>query len=498
MRSGIVIRFVMPSALRYTAACVALPLLLCCTVGDENVAMPNVVIILADDLGYGDLSVYGGSLPTPNIDRLAEQGVLFTDGYASASVCRPSRVTLLTGRYPQRGGYDFNQSVMTGLLPKETTLGELLRDTGYATAFIGKWHLGTAPRSRPMMEGFDTFFGFLDMSMYVDPRDPGVKSWVPGRRGIPRWGVQLLRGNEPVKEKEYLTDALTREALSFIDAHRDTPFLLMVSHLAPHIPLQATKSMLDDHRDIASGPRQIYAAMLSSLDDGVGAIVDRLDDLGLTKRTLLIFTSDHGCLFYKDRICSNGPFAGGKRDQREGGLRVPMLARWPGQLPAGRIYQHPVFMADVFATAAAAAGADTSGLEIDGVDLLPYLTGSSEEAPHARLHWRTGPNWAIREGRWKMWRVNLTSRALRPGARTGAVYQNYESPSGSPAGQLTVLYDLSEDPGEKHNLAASHPEIVKRLEQAHASWAADLPPPQSNSNLGVSTRIHGELVELIF
>ena len=497
---------------------------------------PNIVFVFADDLGIGDLSVYGGEvINTPNIDQLAATGVRFTQGYMTHAVCSPSRAGLLTGRYQQRHGWEFNpagRDVDNGMSVDERTMADVLKADGYATGLIGKWHLGygaigEALRSaanepieryevagsnpgaqqddhHPLARGFDEYFGVLaGGSNYIDPAVPGVEYVAIGPTRHPRPArIAVFRGREIVEVEDYLTDVFTDEAVAFIDRHRDEPFFLFLSHTTPHTPLQATAKYLDRYRHIDNKAKRIYSAMVSSLDDSVGAVVEKLRAIGQLDNTLIVFSSDNGCMGGNYRLtegmCSNAPHAGYKRYHQEGGIRVPLIMNWPAALPAGTVYEQPVISLDLLATFSAAAGQGTT--TEDSVNLLPYLTGEMDGAPHEYLYWRAGPTIAIRDERWKLIRYNkpsLSKADLRDDGRLQPPPDGWGTDS--PDGQLTLLFDLTSDPGETENLAAEHPAIVTRLEQAHADWAtglADTPIlPAVRSTL---VDIHGDTVQLFF
>jgi arylsulfatase B len=338
----------------------------------------------------------------------------------------------MTGRYQTRFGYEFNPigarnaDPSVGLPASQVTLAQLLHDAGYTTALFGKWHLGGTAAYHPLRRGFDEFFGFLhEGHFYVPPPYRNVTTMLR-RRTLPdggqgRWSRDnliysthmghdeppydadnpILRGGQPVEENRYLTDALTREAVDFIDRNANKPFFLYVAYNAVHSPLQGAEAYMDRFAHIEDIHRRIFAAMLSNLDDSVGAVLNKLRDEGLERRTLVFFLSDNGGPT-RELTSSNLPLRGGKGDMYEGGIRVPFLARWTGHLPAGQVYHHPVISLDVYATAAAAAGADLPGESIDGVDLVPYLTQANPGRPHDVLFWRAGSRTAIRQGDWKL------------------------------------------------------------------------------------------------
>jgi arylsulfatase A-like enzyme len=463
---------------------------------------PNVVFVFADDLGIGDLGVYGSEvIETPNIDAMAAAGVRFSQGYVSHPVCSPSRAGLLTGRYQQRHGWEFNpagRDPNAGMSADEETFADAMRERGYATGMVGKWHLGYKGPHHPMSRGFDEYFGVLaGGSIFIDTSLPGVES-IGNRAPTRQFPHEVYAGKETVVVEEYLTDRFTTEAVEFIDRHKDEPFLLYLSHTTPHTPLQATKQYLDRYRHIEDKGTRIYAAMVSSLDDSVGAVITKLKEIGQYENTLLVFLSDNGCAGYINGACSNGPHAGFKRYHQEGGIRVPFIMSWPAAIPAGQVYDHPVISLDLLATFTGAAG-DAQTTE-DSVNLLPYVTGKQSGAPHEYLYWRAGPTKAIRDDRWKLIqykRSPLTRADLRADGRLEPPSDGW--PKDAPDGYVTLLYDLSADPGETANLAGSKPEIVNRLAEEHARWDAGLTDeqilPAVRSTLA---EMDGETVQLIF
>ena len=464
-------------------------------------AQPNIVVILADDLGYGDIGVNGGEvIATPHIDALASRGVRLTQGYVSHPVCSPSRAGLMTGRYQQRHGWEFNpagRDRAAGMSTEERTLATAMRAAGYRTGLVGKWHLGSQPEHHPVNRGFDEFFGFVGGgSVYVDIDLPGVES-LGGRRA--GQSTTMLRGlGQEVEVDEYLTDRFTAEAVDFIDRHADVPFLLFLSHKTPHTPLQATAKYINRYRHIDDTATRIYAAMVASLDDSVGAVVAALNRAGLRNDTLIVFLSDNGCADYIDGGCSNGPLRGHKRYFQEGGVRVPFIVSWPDRLPEGSVFDHPASALDLMDTFLAAAGHDE--VSDDSVNLLPYLDGTDSEAPHDYLFWRAGPNLAVRDDRWKLIRYNrtdLTREDLGGSGRLDPPEGGW--PTDSPHGQVTLLYDLANDPSETVNYAAGRPDVVERLTEAWNRWnafnTAEAILPASRSTLA---EFHGEIVQLVF
>ncbi len=414
-------------------------------------ARPNVVAILADDLGYADVGFQGcKDIPTPHIDSLARSGVRCTSGYVSGPYCSPTRAGLLTGRYQQRFGHEFNpgNGPDAGLPLSETTIADRLKAAGYVTGLVGKWHLGNAPKFHPQKRGFDEFFGFLG----------GAHPYLPGR------GAPIYRGTEVVHEKEYLTDAFAREAVAFIDRHKAKPFFLYLAFNAVHTPMQATEPRLKRFEAIAEKPRRTYAAMTAAMDEAVGRVLGKLRSAGLEEDTLIFFFSDNGGPTMRGTTINasrNTPLRGSKRTTLEGGIRVPFVVRWKGKLPAGKVYDLPVIQLDVLPTALAAAGvAVRPEWQLDGVDLLPYLGGRNGSPPHETLYWRLGQQTAIRRGDWKLVRYDSTVDG-EPGRVTPA-----------------RLYDLARDVGEANDLAAKQPERARELEAAWRKWSDQLARPR--------------------
>lgn len=467
---------------------------------DPAARPPNVVFILADDLGYGDLGAYGSTIiDTPHIDALAASGVRFEAGYVTAAVCSPSRAGLMTGRYPQRHGYEFNgMGRAFGLSLDETTLAEVMGSAGYATGAVGKWQLGWEGGMHPLDRGFDEFFGMQSGSIFIEPSAEGVENWNPQPISETRQRP-IFRGREVVEETEYLTEVLTREALDFIDRHHEEPFFLYLAHYTPHVPLQATAKYLDRYRHIEDQKTRIFAAMVSSLDDSVGEVMARLREHGLEEDTMIVFLSDNGCALYVDGACTNGPLRGGKRWFFEGGIRVPFLLSWPAGVEPGQVYEPAVSSLDLLPTFAAAGGAPLPEKPLDGVDLLPYLRGEVDGVPHETLFWRAGPNRAVRRGDWKLWQVNRASEeqvASLP--LLGALFPAWEAPHGSPLGQLNRLHDLENDLGERIPLAGDEQAVLDELRRALDAWEGELVEPRWWSNRGTAGMVDDEAIELIF
>jgi len=487
---------------------VLLPLLIAgCSVSpieEETLPQPpNIVVFLADDLGYNDVGVYGAQrIETPNIDQLARDGVRLTDGYVSAAVCSPSRAGLQTGRYQSRFGYEFNPSghdTVLGLPTDQATLGEMMKEAGYVTGLIGKWHLGKSDEHHPLNRGFDEYYGILSgASSYIDSRREGVQSWPARNAPTTRSdGNAIYDGFNKIEVEEYLTDVFAEKAVDFIARHSDERFFLMLTPNAPHGPFQATKEYTDRYRDIEEDGPRIYAAMVSSLDDYVSDVLAELCKHGLEENTLVVFFSDNGCVKYLSQdVCSNDPLCGSKRFHLEGGIRIPFIFKWPAELPKGTEYEQPVIALDLYSTFAAAAG---SGARTqDSVNLLPYLRGEDSGAPHEFLFWRAKPSMAVRWGKWKMWKVNKTNLSFDDLNLNTRRLPRVDYPGDSPLGQITVLYDLSVDIGEETNVVDQHPEIVERLERELQSWNSELAEPIWLSNRSTLYELHGQMVQLFF
>ena len=461
-------------------------------------AQPNVVLILADDLGYGDIGANGGeTIATPHIDALATRGVRLTQGYVSHPVCSPSRAGLMTGRYQQRHGWEFNpagRDRTSGMSKGEQTIADAMRSAGYHTGLVGKWHLGSRPQHHPINRGFDEFFGFVGGgSIFIGPSVPGVESWGSVRDGPNTMGRGL---DEEVVVTEYLTDRFTAEAVDFIERRSGAPFFLFLSHKTPHTPLQATARYLDRYRHIDHDATRIYAAMVASLDDSVGAVVGALERQGIREQTLIVFLSDNGCAEYVADACSNAPLRGHKRYFHEGGVRVPFIVSWPDRLPEGTVFEHPASSLDLMDTFLGAAGQGEVG--DDSVNLVPYLDGTDGGAPHDYLFWRAEPNWAVRDERWKLIRYNRSD--LRKQDHPGRLDPPEEGwPNDSPSGQITLLYDLRNDPSETVNYAAGRPDVVGRLTEAWVRWnAGNAAEPILPADRSILAEFHGETVQLLF
>lgn len=451
---------------------------------------PNVVVILADDLGYADISSYGGTrISTPNIDRIANSGVIFTDGYAAAPVCSPSRAGLNTGRHPDRFGFEFNNGPAQrdieqnlGLPAQEITLAAALKQQGYRAGLVGKWHLGSNDDYYPTNRGYDEFVGLLTgATSYMNPAHPdeifvevpGSNARPPAKRNPPN---KIYEGPDrtPVEnEDRYLTEYFGERAVDFIqrNAPNETPYFLYAAFNAPHDPLQTTKKYWDRFPQIEDPGMRVYASMVSALDDQVGAILDAVEASGENDNTIVYFMSDNGCAAYIQGICACEPLRGGKLSHYEGGTRVPFMMRWPDKLEAGQVYRNVVSTMDVFTTTLVAGGGKLPEDRVfDGVDLMPFVTGANVGIPHDMLAWRRSPHASIRKGDWKLWK--------------------------SLDGKFTLLFNLKDDLNETTNLAEKEPEKLKELSDAFDQWAKDLRDPAWPSRPFVNYEVCGTPFEL--
>jgi arylsulfatase A-like enzyme len=404
---------------------------------------PNILFIVGDDMGYADVGFHGcQDIPTPHLDALAKASVRCTNGYVSGPYCSPTRAGLMTGRYQTRFGHEFNAGgAGTGLPLSETMIAARLKTAGYKTGLVGKWHLGSEDKYHPQNRGFDEFFGFLG----------GAHDYFADQG--------ILRGHEPVDEKEYLTDAFGREAVAFIDKHKSDTWFLYLAFNAVHTPMQADDPRLAKFAHISDKQRRTYAAMMSAMDDAIGRVRKKLDDTGLTQNTLVTFISDNGGPTMPGvtvNASSNRPLRGSKRTTLEGGVRVPYLVSWPGHVNPG-VYDKPVIQLDLTATALTAAGAAIQpSWKLDGVDLVPFLGGKNAAAPHDALYWRFGQQMAIRDGDFKLVRYDTNADTL-----TGA--------GGQPVSPAR-LYRLSDDIGESKDLAAAMPDKLNDLQAKWDAW----------------------------
>ncbi len=419
---------------------------------------PNVIIILTDDQGYADVGFNGCTeIPTPNIDAIARRGVRFTNGYVSFSVCSPSRAGLLTGRYQSRFGYDRNPLYVAddekmGLPLKEQTLANMLEPANYKSMIIGKWHLGAHPSLHPLKRGFTDFYGFLGGGHRYMPGEWTIQNGAEAGDEGESYRTKLVRNYTVVEEKEYLTDALSREAESFIGKNKQQPFLLYLAYNAPHNPLQATQKYLDRFAHINDPKRKTYAAMVSAVDDGVGRVMNALYRNGLEKNTMVFFLSDNGGP-EEDNGSDNGVLRGGKGSLFEGGIRVPFAMQWIGHVPENTVYTKPVISLDIFATAIANIdGAAKPANKIDGVNLLPYLNQTISSAPHDWLFWR---------------HFDKNTFAVVSAGNKKLLKQK----------EASLLYDLQKDIGESKPLGDAEKDLPDSMNKKSMQWSSELQPP---------------------
>jgi arylsulfatase A-like enzyme len=424
-------------------------LLLVGPAGAAETAKPNVIVFLSDDVGYGEYGFQGNTeIPTPNIDSIAKEGVRFTAGYVSGPYCSPTRAGLMTARYQTRFGHEFNGGGGNGMagggkfgLPvEEKTIADRLKALGYATCAVGKWHLGGGPKFIATARGFDEFYGtvantpFFKPPNFIDTRvSPDIK---------------------PVTDEDfYTTDAYAERAVDWIGKQKGKPFFLYLPFNAQHNPLQATKKYLDRFPKIEDEKRQKFAAMMSAMDDAVGKVLAKVKEMGQDENTLVFFLSDNGGPT-QGTTSKNGPLRGVKATTSEGGVRVPFCFRWKGKVPAGKTYDHPIIQLDILPTAVTAAGGKVDPeWKLDGVDLLPYLTGAKKEPPHETLYWRFGPQWAIRKGDWKL----VASRVDK---------------------NVPRLINLKDDIAEAKDLSAEQPDKLKELKADWDRWDKEQAEPR--------------------
>ena len=464
---------------------------------------PNIILIVADDLGYNDISTFGGGvagglIKTPGIDRLAAEGAVFRQSYSGASTCAPSRAMMMTGRYPTRTGFEFTPTPsgmgkmvstisasmdnnmppvfydesleagqppyeLKGLPASEVTIAEMLKEKGYYTAHIGKWHLGRANGMAPHQQGFDDSL-LMASGLYLPEDDPDVVNARLPFDPIDKFlWARMDYANSfnsgdggRFRPGGYLTDYWTDEAIRVIEANRNRPFFLYLAHWGTHTPLQATREDYEAVGDIQSHRKRVYAAMVRALDRSVGRIMDTLEAEGLTDNTIVVFTSDNGGPGYIGIDDVNSPYRGWKITMFEGGIRVPMFVKWPAKIAPGTTVDNPVAHIDMMPTLAAAAGAaQPAGVVIDGVDLLPLATGEGAESwSRETLFWQSGHYQVVRHGDWKLQVNNRPTDGLRK-----------------------WLYNLAEDPTEQNNLAARRTDKLEELSALLAAHQASSKGP---------------------
>jgi len=490
---------------------------------DRSEGPPNIVVILADDLGMNDVSTFGGgvaggAVPTPNIDRLAAEGAIFTNAYSGTGTCAPSRAMLMTGRYPTRTGFEFTPTppgmswivgmfaedlregsglpqptgnldgdesttefVDMGLPNEEVTVAELLKPQGYHNIHIGKWHLGRTERFRPVAQGFDESL-LMASGLYLPEDDPNVVNakldfdpidnflW-----GILQFAAEFDRAGEAYVPDRfepggYITDYWTDEALKAIEANKNQPFFLYLAHWGPHTPLQATREDYEAVGDVEPHRHRVYAAMIRAVDRSVGRVMDKLEEEGLADNTIIVFSSDNGAAGYIGLPEVNDPYRGWKITLFEGGIRVPTFMKWPGRIAPGTVIDEPVAHIDIMPTIAAAADAELpSDRVIDGRNILPVAMGETEtiERENDAIYWSSGFYKVVRAGDWKL---QINERQDR-----------------------RWLFNLADDPSEAINLAETRPEKLAELEALIESHWADARPPlyphQSESPICISKTI---------
>ena len=436
----------------------------------ENSSPPNIILIMADDLGYGDIGVYGQSLfPTPNIDRLAKGGIRFLQHYSGSTVCAPSRSALMTGQHSGhtfiRGnlerGFTLDNEGQYPLAAEELTIAEVLKEANYRTGAFGKWGLGyPGSEGDPNFQGFDQFYGYNCQRV--------AHNYYPTHL----WNNQKkekLRGNDGATTETYAPELIHQKALSFLEENKESPFFMFYPSVIPHAELVAPMEYIAKYRGLFLPEKKFirkkggynvgrynpqeechaaFAAMINVLDDQVGEIIDKIHELGIAENTLILFTSDNGPHLEggadPDYFNSNGPLRGYKRDLYEGGIRVPMIAYWPSKIQPGSTTDHPSAFWDFFPTAIEIAGLNKNWADIDGISFLPTLTGKEQKA-HPYLYWeflKKGGRQAVRMDQWKAVRLNMSNNPDAP----------------------IELYRLTDDIGEENNIAEQYPEMVKIMD----------------------------------
>ena len=456
---------------------------------------PNIILILADDLGFNDVSFYNGgaadgSLMTPNIDNLAKEGVAFLNGYAASPVCSPSRAAIMTGRYSSRYGFEFTPypaqaaKIMNllreddeletiyledvqldevgltigGLPDKEVTVAEMLQKNGYYTAHIGKWHLGGfTDGMKPNDQGFDDSL-MLNSSLYLPKNHPDiVNAKVDSSIEDMVWAssqfAASFNGSEPFKPGGYITDYYTDEAIKVINNNKDRPFFLYLGHFAPHNPLQSLRKDYEKHNHMENHTLQVYSGMIEALDRSIGKIVTTLEENGLTENTLIIFTSDNGGAGYIGLDNINKPYRGWKLTHFEGGMHIPFFAKWPAKIKKDMRYDKRIHHTDIFSTILGAASIEPpKEIKIDGINLIPFLTNEKSGEPHQTLYWKNASYQAVIHNDWKLLRSKFPNE------------QEY-------------LYNLKKDPYEQNNLAMSELKLKSLLHEKLDTHIESMPEP---------------------
>lgn len=405
-----------------------------------NEKRPNVLIFLTDDTGWAEYGFQGcKDIATPNIDALAKAGTRFTQGYVSGPYCSPTRAGLMTGRYQTRFGHEFNSTAqVSGLKLDEKTIAEYLKAEGYNTCAIGKWHLGSKEEFRPYNRGFDEFFGTLANTPFFHPTN----------------FIDTLKGKtiQQIDDKNfYTTRAYADRAVDWLGRNEGKPWFLYVPFNAQHAPLQAPEELLAKFAHIKDETRRYFAAMMTAKDEAVGKILKKVADMGEENNTIVFFLADNGGPTAQT-TSNNLPLNGFKATTWEGGVRVPFCAKWPGKIPAGKDYSNPIIQLDILPTVLAATGAKVKPAKpLDGVNLLPYLSGENKGKPHESLYWKFGQQWAVRKGDWKL--VVARGGSMQP-----------------------ELYNLADDICEKKNLASEMPDVLASLQADYKIWLAEQAP----------------------
>lgn len=424
---------------------------------------PNILVILADDLGYNDVGFTGcKDIQTPVLDKLAANGMVFRNAYVTHPYCGPSRAGLLTGRYQARFGMEINTTYSPfdshmGLPLDETIFAKRLQAVGYRTGIVGKWHMGAAPSYHPNNRGFDHFYGFLGGGHTYLPEKVNTLIPLVNQNGIPNYvanegdHLPLIQNNNAGEFNEYLTTALSRNAAKFVK-EANQPFLLYLAYNAPHAPLEAPKETIEKYKNISNKHRQIYAAMIDKMDEGIGMIIDALRASGKLDNTIIFFLSDNGGVTNEANglsvYSSNFPLRDGKGSFYDGGTHVPFLVHWPAGIKQHREFDGLVSSLDIAATAISIAQADTADAKLDGVNLTPYLQGQKADSPHKALFWRSdeGAAWAVR---------TPEAKFLKTGKKTDATPE---------------LFDMVNDPGESTNIVMKNTEKRKELASLWNEW----------------------------
>jgi len=483
----------------------------------HNYSGPNIIIILADDLGKNEISLYDSNgVRTPHIDQLAGEGIYFTEAYSTSSVCNPSRAGLITGRYQQRFGngrqimgryarnkfelFIYKNFINTrplylidpqyfpsenelrkqGLPESEISLFEIMHSVGYKTACIGKWHLGYNEPFLPQNKGIDEFYGFYEaFSLYAPTENKDIVNhkhkifqnkvmWRQERKGP----SAIIQNGVEIEDNGYLTTRIAEEASRFIKQNKEDPFLLYIPFSAPHTPFQAPTSYFERFAHVIDKNKRVYYAMIAALDDAVGTIMDQVKASGIEENTLIFFSSDNGGATYTGAT-DNGDLRGGKMTHFEGGLNIPLIMKWKGTLTPGEKYHEPVSLMDVFTTAITSCNIPKAeNLPVDGVDLLPYLTCEKSNSPHESLFWGTDFSKTVRSGKWKL------------------IVNSRDS--------ILILYDLAADKQEEYDLKTQYSSVVKNLLTQLAEWESELKPPLWPGVMEYGEEFDGEILRFAF